>query len=135
MIFRTLFPPILARFRPYKLYYDYNRSATFYVKLSRFLLLRISLFSSSRYSQAALSISFWFFWYFRRRFSRDSALINSTKTTIAVQRSVSTCQAFYRCEYRRSALLDTLKSLSASLWDFSDTFTAILARFSSYKLY
>src|SRR6516162_3399978 len=92
--------------------------------MSSFLSLRISSFGSSRYSQVALGISLEFFGHFHRRSSRDSALISSTKTIIAVRRSVSTCQAFYRCGYRRSALLATLKSLSASLSDFLDTFTA-----------
>jgi hypothetical protein len=124
LVFWGLSPPILARFPPYKPYYSYNRSATFCVDLSSFLSLRISLFGSSRYVQVALAIPLEFFGHFHGRFSRDSALISSTKTIIAVRRSVSTCQAFYRCGYCRSALLDTLESLPASIWDFSDTFTA-----------
>jgi hypothetical protein len=123
-VFWALSPPILARFRSYMVDCSHYRSTPLCFHLSSFLSLRISSFDSSRYPRAALGIAMWFFGHFPRRFSRDSALISSTKTLIAVRRSVSSFQAFHRCGYRRSALLDTLKSLSASLWNFSDTFTA-----------
>ena len=42
----------------------------------------------------------------------------------AVRCSLWTCQAFCRCRYRRSALLDALKLLVTSLCDFFGTFSA-----------
>ena len=92
--------------------------------LSSFLSSWISSFGCSQYFQTPRGITFWFFGDFHRRFSRDSPLISSTAATIAVRRSVWTCKAFYRREYRRSAFLDTFKPLSASLSVFSGTFTA-----------
>src|SRR6516164_3323380 len=85
--------------------------------------LQIALFGSARYSQVSLGIAFWFMEHFHCRFSRDSVLIRWSKSTVAVRRSVRTCQAYCRCGYRRAAVFDTFKSLSALRWSFSGTFT------------
>jgi len=92
--------------------------------LSSFLSLRISSFDCSRYYQVTLGTTVLFFGHFYHRFSRDSALISSAKSAIAVRRSVCTSLALYRREYRRWTRLDTLKRLSALLSGFSDTFSA-----------
>ena len=122
--FSGTFTRILARFRPYMVYCNHDRSAPLCFHLSSFLSQWISSFGSSRYSQVSLGIPLEFFGLFHRRFSRDSVLISSTKVKIAVRRSVWTCRAFCHCGYRRSAVLDTFKSLSALLRSFSSTFTA-----------